>query len=146
MSRSATLAAIVVLLLSASRASATADFVCVADTAHGAVVFGDAADSIDGEPLEPTVGSPFLSVGQSAVDLSHTNLRRERGGFTFRDLQTKQPIFSMHRVSGEPAFPISAQHPFCDHKNWRESCWSAKLIFRFQDRTVIVERALCGVG
>jgi hypothetical protein len=136
----------IALLLGASQACATGDFVCVADTAHGPVVFGDAADSSDGEPLEPPVGTPFLRVGESAVDVSRTNLRRERGGFSLRDLEIKQTIFSMHRVSGAPDIPTAARHPFCDVENWRESCWSAKLTFRFQGRTVTVERALCGVG
>jgi len=134
------------LALTMPFAHATADFVCIAGTPHGLLSFADAADSSDGAPLEPPIGTPFLRVGESAIDLSQTQLHRRGPWYEFRDGATHAPVFSMRRVSGVPAFPVGAQHPFCDAMNWRESCWPATIVFKYSGHTVTVQRALCGVG
>ena len=146
MRRTVSHAAVIGLVLAAPAASATGDFVCVADSPYGAVVFADAADSSDNAPLDARFASPSLSVGRSNLELSQTKLQREGAWYVFRDIKTGQPVFSMRQVPGDPIIPTTDQHPFCDQKNWRESCWAATLVFELSGQKVTVERALCGVG
>lgn len=134
------------LSLATPAAFATADFVCVADSPYGTVTFGDAASSLDHAPLEPAYAMPSLQVGATEIDLSQTEMRRNGAWFLFRDRKTKRSIFSMRKVSGAPAIPASAAHPFCDAKNWHESCWAARLVIEQAGRSFTIERALCGVG
>jgi hypothetical protein len=132
------------LLVSLS-AGASPDFVCVGSSPSGIFHFATVADS-DHLPLFRPFAFPSLAIGNVEVDLSNASATVNGAWLVVRDTVENRRVFAMRKTRANPDFRPEIEHPFCDKRDWKESCWSAIITFPTTNGRATIKRAVCGIG